>query len=380
MKARIALLREAGLPRPYNVSRPLDIVEAELGDPGPGQVLVRMAAAGLCHSDLSTIDGNRPREMPIALGHEASGVIEAVGQGVTRLGPGDHVVMVFVASCGHCVPCAEGRPALCEPGAKAGASGTLLDGDRKISLNGEMVHHHLGVSAFSTHAIMSENSCVKIPKDIPLDRAALLGCAVLTGVGAVLNAGGLRMGQTCAVVGLGGVGLAALLGAVAAGARTIVAVDIAADKRQQAKALGATHVVDPLAEDAVAQVKEWTGGGVDVAVEVAGVVSALRFAYDVTRRGGTTVTAGLPHPDQQLTIPPAMLTLEERCLKGSFVGSCVPVRDIPRFAQMMMQRQLPIERLMTHRLTLDQINVGFERLAAGEAIRQVIVFPTDNDT
>ncbi|QDY70681.1 zinc-dependent alcohol dehydrogenase family protein [Qingshengfaniella alkalisoli] len=374
MKAKISLLREMGLSRPYTESRPLEIVEADLDDPGPGQVLVRMAAAGLCHSDLSTINGDRPRQMPVALGHEASGVVQAVGPGVTRLAAGDHVVMVFVASCGHCIPCAEGRPALCEPGAAAGANGTLLNGDRKISVDGESVNHHIGVSAFSTHAVMSENSCIRIDKDIPLDKAALLGCAVLTGVGAVLNSGNLKMGQSCAVVGLGGVGLAGVLGAVAAGARTLVAVDLSEDKRRHALDLGATHAIDPRDADAVARVRDWTGGGVDLAVELAGAVPALEFAYAITRRGGTTVTAGLPHPDAKMTVAPVTLTAEERNLKGSYVGSCVPVRDIPRFAQMMQQGQLPIEKLMTHRLRLDQINEGFERLAAGEAIRQVIVF------
>nr|WP_209003247.1 zinc-dependent alcohol dehydrogenase family protein [Stappia taiwanensis] len=363
-----------GAARPYTESKPLEVVEADLDAPGAGQVLVKMAAAGLCHSDLSVINGDRPRDTPLALGHEASGVIEAVGPGVTRFVPGDHVVMVFIASCGHCVPCAEGRPALCEPGAVAGANGTLLNGDRKISCDGQTVNHHVGVSAFSTHAVMSENSCVKIPKDIPLDKAALLGCAVLTGVGAVLNSGNLKMGQDCAIVGLGGVGLAALLGAVAAGARTIVAVDLAEDKRAHALELGATHAIDPRDADAVAKVKAWTDGGVELAVELAGAVPALEFAYAITRRGGTTVTAGLPHPDAKMSFPAVTLTAEERNLKGSYVGSCVPVRDIPRFAQMMEQGQLPIEKLMTHRLRLDEINEGFERLAAGEAIRQVVVF------
>ncbi|WP_174802985.1 zinc-dependent alcohol dehydrogenase family protein [Martelella limonii] len=374
MKTRIALLREMGAARPYGESRPLEIVEAELAPPGPGEVLVKLAAAGICHSDLSTINGDRPRDMPVALGHEASGVIEAVGPGVTRFQPGDHAVMVFVASCGHCVPCAEGRPALCEPAAVAAGAGTLISGARRITLDGATVHHHLGVSAFSTHAVMSENSCVKIDKSIPLDRAALLGCAVLTGVGAVLNSGALKMGQTAAIIGLGGVGLAGLLGAVAAGARTIVAVDLSKEKRDFALELGATHAIDPSEEGAIDKVKAWTGGGVDLAVELAGAVPALEFAFEITRRGGTTVTAGLPNPAARLSYAPVRLTAEERTLKGSYVGSCVPVRDIPRFADMMMKGKLPIEKLMTHRLSLDEINEGFERLAAGDAIRQVIVF------
>ncbi|MQM38816.1 putative alcohol dehydrogenase D [wastewater metagenome] len=374
MKTEIALLREMGARRPYTDSRPLEIVEAELDEPGSGEMVVRMAAAGLCHSDLSVINGDRPRDMPVALGHEASAVVESVGPNVTRFQPGDHVVLIFAPSCGHCVPCAEGRPALCEPAAAAAGRGSLIGGGKRISRNGETINHHVGVSAFSRHAVVSEASCVKIDKSIPLDKAALLGCAVLTGAGAVLNSGGLEAGQSCAVVGLGGVGLTALLGAIAAGASQVIAVDLAADKRGFALELGATHAVDPNAPDAVAELRELSGGGVDLAVEVAGAAPALRFAYDVTRRGGTTVTAGLPNPKAELTIPAVSLTANEHTLKGSYVGSCVPVRDIPRFARMMLQGQLPIERLMTHRLGLDELNEGFERLAAGEAIRQVVIF------
>ncbi|SOC84437.1 alcohol dehydrogenase [Ensifer adhaerens] len=374
MKARIALLRSMGTARPYQDTKPLEIVEADLEEPGFGEVRVKMAAAGLCHSDLSVINGDRPRDMPVALGHEASGVIEAVGPGVTRFSPGDHVVLVFVPSCGHCVPCASGRPALCEPGAVAAGKGTLLGGERRLRYKGEALNHHLGVSAFSTHAVMSENSCIKIDKSVPLDRAALLGCAVLTGVGAVLNSGELKMGQSCAIVGLGGVGLAGLLGAVAAGAETIVAVDVAEHKRALALELGATHAIDPTREGSVAEVKVLTGGGVDLAVELAGAAPALKFAYEITRRGGTTVTGGLPNPKAEFTIPAVSLTVGEQTLKGSYVGSCVPVRDIPRFAAMMQAGKLPIEKLMTHRITLDEINEGFERLATGEAIRQVVVF------
>lgn len=374
MKTRIALLREMGLPRPYANSRPLEVVEAELADPGPGELLVRIAAAGLCHSDLSVINGDRPRALPLALGHEASAVVQAVGPHVTRFAPGDHVVLIFAPSCGHCVPCAEGRPALCEPAAEAAGRGSLLTGAKRISYQGQPVDHHIGVSAFSTHAVVAEGSCVKIDKDIPLDRAALLGCAVLTGVGAVLNSGGLRPGQSCAVIGLGGVGLAALLGAVAAGAGTLIAVDLAADKRALALELGAHAAIDPAAPGAADEIRALTGGGPDLAVEVAGAVPALRFAYDITRRGGVTVTAGLPNPAAQLSIPAVSLTAGEKTLKGSYVGSCVPRRDIPRFARMMMQGQLPIERLMTHRIGLEDLNEGFDRLADGRALRQIVTF------
>lgn len=374
MRTRGAVLERMELPRPYGDSRPLRIAEVELDDPGPGELLVRMVAAGLCHSDLSSINGDHPRAMPLLLGHEASGVVQAVGPHVSRFAPGDHVVLVFAPSCGHCLPCAEGRPALCEPAAVAAGQGSLITGAKRIHEGGQVIDHHIGVSAFAEHAVVAEASCVRIDPAIPLDRAALLGCAVLTGVGAVINTGALKAGQSCAIVGLGGVGLAALLGAVAAGARQVIAVDISDQKLQVARDLGATHTVNSRDPDALAQLRQISGGGVDLAVELAGVVSALEFAYEAARRGGTVVTAGLPNPEARMSLAPVTLTAGEKSLKGSYMGSCVPMRDIPRFAEMMMTGKLPIEKLVTHELTLDQINEGFERLADGSAIRQLIRF------
>ena len=230
MKIQAAVLNAMGAKRPYAESKPLSIETLELDAPGAGEVLVRIVAAGLCHSDLSVINGDRPRPTPMALGHEAAGIVEALGAGVNDLEQGDHVVMVFVPSCGHCLPCAEGRPALCEPGAVANTAGTLLSGARRLSRDAQPIHHHLGCSAFAEYATVSRRSLVKIDRDLPLDEAALFGCAVLTGVGAVINTAKVAAGQSVAIVGLGGVGLAALIGAVSAGANRIVAVDIADDK------------------------------------------------------------------------------------------------------------------------------------------------------
>ncbi len=374
MRIRAAVLKAPGLPPPYVRSQPLDVVELDLAPPGRGEVLVRIAAAGLCHSDLSVIDGSRPRPLPMALGHEAAGVVEALGDGVTDLAVGDHVVLVFVPSCGRCGPCAAGRPALCEPGAKANGAGTLISGERRLAFKAEPVNHHLGVSAFADHAVVARESCVKIDPELPLDLAALFGCAVLTGVGAVINTAKVEPGASVAVVGLGGVGLSAVIGAKLAGARQIVAVDLSDDKLAFARELGATDAVNAGALDAVQAVRALTGGGVEVAFDMAGAVPALELAYAVTARGGTTVTAGLPHPDKRMALAPVTLVAEERTLKGSYIGSAIPLRDVPRLIALFKAGKLPVDALLTHRLKLDDINEGFDRLREGIGVRQVVVF------
>ena len=374
MKIRAAVLREMGAKPPYATSRPLAIEELELAPPGPGEVLVKIAAAGLCHSDLSVINGSRPRPMPMALGHEAAGVVVETGAGVDDLEPGDHVVMVFMPSCGHCLPCAEGRPALCEPGAAANGRGTLLSGATRLSQHGAPVHHHIGCSAFADHAVTSRRSLVKIDREIPLTEAALFGCAVLTGVGAAVNTAQVRAGQSVVVIGLGGVGLAALIGALAAGAAQVIGVDLSSDKLALARDLGATATIDAGAPDAVEQVRALTGGGADVALEFAGVAPALEAAWKMTRRGGTTVTAGLPPPDATLPVNIVSLVAEERTLKGSYIGTCVPKRDVPRYIALYRAGRLPVDRLMSGLVALDDINEAFDRLHAGKAVRQVIAF------
>jgi alcohol dehydrogenase len=375
MKIRAAVLTAMGASHPYATSQPLSIQEVDLAPPGPGEVLIKIAAAGLCHSDLSVINGDRPRPMPMALGHEAAGVVQELGTGVTDLRAGDHVVVVFVPSCGHCAPCAEGRPALCEPGAAANGAGMLLSGERRLSRKGGgPLNHHLGCSVFAEHATVSRHLLVKIDPAVPLDDAALFGCAVLTGVGAVVNTAQVRVGASLAIVGLGGVGLAALIGARAAGARQIVAVDLAEDKLEQARSLGATHVVNAGQPDAVKQIRALSSGGVEFAFEFAGSIRALDLAWRVTRRGGTTVTAGLPPSTATLALPAVTLVGEERTLKGSYIGTCVPSRDIPRYLDLYQQGRLPVDRLLSGRLALDEINHGFDLLHEGKAIRQVVVF------
>jgi Zn-dependent alcohol dehydrogenase len=372
---RAAVLRQMGLPAPYVASRPLAIETLQLAPPADGELLIKVRAAGLCHSDLSVIDGSRPRVMPMVLGHEAAGVVEACGAGVTAFAPGDHVVFSFVPVCGHCDPCASGRAALCEPGAKANVAGTLLGGTQPFATGeGVALHHHLGVSGFAERTVVSQRSAVKIAPDLPYEIAALFGCAVMTGVGAVVNTAQLRAGQSIAIFGLGGVGLAALLGAVAAGAYPVVAVDVNPAKLALAAGLGARHCIQAgKAVDVPAQIKAAVNGGVDIAIETVGHEQVLAEAYHATRRGGTTVTVGLPHPGRMLSLSAVSLVAEERTLKGSYMGSCVPSRDLPRFVALYQAGRLPVDRLLTHRLTLDEINAGFDRLARGQAVRQVIL-------
>jgi alcohol dehydrogenase len=374
MKIRAAVLHEIAKPRPYADSRPLMVEELELDPPGDGEVLVEIKAAGLCHSDLSVINGDRPRPVPMALGHEAAGVVAEVGSGVDDLKPGDRVVMAFVPSCGHCLPCMSGRPALCEPGARANAAGTLLSGARRLTLAGQPVNHHLGLSVFADHAVISRRSLVKVETDLDFDKLALFGCAVMTGVGSVVNTARVPAGASVAVVGLGGVGLTALLAARLVGAVRILGIDISPDKLTLARDLGATDVFDAREEACVEAVREATSGGVDFAFEMAGSVKAMDLAYRITRRGGTTVTAGLSNPEHDFSLKHVSLVAEERCVMGSYIGSCVPLRDIPRYVALHETGRLPIERLMSGHIRLDDINAAFDKLADGSVVRQVVSF------
>lgn len=373
MKTTAAILTQMSKPRPYAASQPLLIEEIDLDPPGPGEVLLRIRAAGLCHSDLSTINGDRPRVLPMVLGHEAAGEIIELGAGVDDFAVGDHVISVFVPSCGCCLPCREGRPALCEPAARANNAGTLVSGEIRLKHDGKPVFHHLGVSAFAQYAVVSRNSLVKVDKSLPFEEAALFGCAVVTGAGAVINTGGLAPGQSAAVVGLGGVGLMSLLAAKVSGARQIIAIDTLEDKLQLAKQLGASHCINAGDEDAAQQCRDLSDGGVDFAFELAGSVKALKLAYMITRRGGTCVTASLPHPDARMQLPATSLVAEEKTIKGSYVGSCVPARDIPRYISLYQQGLMPVDRLMSERIGFGDLNAAFDRLTEGQSIRQILV-------
>lgn len=363
MIIRGAVLEEVGRPRPYAASQPLTVCDLELAEPGPGELLVRIEAAGLCHSDLSVVDGNRVRPVPMLLGHEAAGVVEV---GADDLQPGQRVVMTFLPRCGDCAACATDGLTPCVPGSVANGAGTLMEGGVRLRRGGEPVLHHLGVSGFATYAVVDRRSVVPVPDDVPPVVASLLGCAVLTGGGAVLNVGRPQPGQTVAVVGLGGVGMAAALTALAHDDVRVVGIDQLPEKAQKAKELGVHETRTP---DDVADLRA------DVVIEAAGHPRALETAIAVTAPGGRTVTVGLPHPDARIELSPLALVAEGRSLVGSYLGSAVPARDIPRFVELWRAGRLPVESLVSSTITLDEVNAGMDELAEGRAVRQVIAFP-----
>lgn len=365
-----AVLETSGADAPFARSRPFTVGPVELDPPQAGELLVRIEAAGVCHSDLSVVDGNRRRPTPMLLGHEAAGIVAEVGAGVTDVGVGDRVVMTFLPRCGACAGCrTEGRLP-CEVGTAANNAGTLVGGGirlhRRDERGDEPVHHHLGVSAFATHAVVSRTSVVPVAADVPGEIAALLGCAVLTGGGAVMNAARPEPGETIAIVGLGGVGMAALLVAVALGTR-VIGVDAVPAKLDLALELGATEALTPA--DALDR-----GIRVPAVVEAAGNARAFETALALTAPGGTTVTVGLPAPDARAAVSPLQLTAEARTIIGSYLGSAVPSRDIPQYVDLWRAGKLPLERLVSSRIHLDDLDVAMDQLAAGGELRQLIAF------
>lgn len=371
MRIRGAVLEEIGRARPYAESQPLTVGEVDLTPPGAGELLVRVEAAGLCHSDLSVVDGNRVRPVPMLLGHEAAGVIEEVGPqpegGVCDLPVGSRVVMTFLPRCGRCAACATDGLTPCEPGSVANNAGTLMTGERRLSRDGQPIHHHLGVSGFATHAVVDRRSVVPVPADVPAAVASLLGCAVLTGGGAVLNAGRPDPGDTVAVVGLGGVGMAALLTALAQDDVHVVGIDQVPDKLERARAMG---VHDAHTPDAAREL----GLKAAVVIEAAGHPAALEAAVALTAPGGRTVTVGLPAPDVRVSLSPLGFVAEGRSLIGSYLGSAVPSREIPHFVGLWRAGRLPVESLVSSTIALDEINTAMDELADGKAVRQIIRF------
>src|SRR5215208_7210588 len=367
MRIRGAVLEEIGRNRPYTESKPLSVGELDLAPPGDTELLVRIEAAGLCHSDLSVVDGNRVRPVPMLLGHEAAGIVEQAGPAVSDLLVGQRVVMTFLPRCGHCAACATNGLTPCEPGGAANTAGTLMSGSRRLSRDGQPVHHHLGVSGFATYAVVDRASVVPVAADVPPVVASLLGCAVLTGGGAVINAGQPQPGQTVIVVGLGGVGMAAILTALAHNDVRVIGVDRLLDKLDRARAMGAHETYTP------DEARE-RGLKAAVVVEAVGHPLALETAIALTAPGGRTVTVGLPPPGARISVSPLGFVAEGRSLIGSYLGSSVPSHDIPRFVELWRAGRLPVEQLVSATITLDEINTGMDQLADGKAVRQLINF------
>jgi len=353
----------------------LKVVEVGLEKPGPGEVMVRLAATGICASDWHTLTGAIPSPTPSVLGHEGAGVVESVGESVRSVAPGDHVVLSWIPSCGHCRYCESGRPNLCSVAAPALLAGTLVSGARRLSYRGEPLYHYSFLSTFAEAVVVDEACCVPIRKDVALSVAALVGCAVTTGYGAVVNRAQAEPGSTVLVFGSGGVGLSAVMAARVSGARYVVAVDPVAFKRELALEVGATHVADPVAEDVAALVAGLTeGDGADVAIESAGRSELVAEAFRLTRRGGTIVCVGIPAADATVSLPGPALVRHEKIVTGSLYGSCRARQDMPRILDLYAEGRLPLDRLVTRTYGLDEINEAFDDMVAGRLARGVIAF------
>lgn len=357
------------------VDEALSVEEVDLAPPGSGEVAVRLSASGVCHSDWNVISGVTGNPLPVVLGHEGAGVVEEVGEGVTGVSPGDHVVLSWLPSCGKCFYCTQGRPILCEWSTPAMLAGTMPDGTTRLSRNGDAVYHYSFLSTFAERCVVPEESCVPVRSDAPLEVAALVGCAVMTGIGAAMNRARVEPGSSVAVFGAGGVGLSAVIGARLAGAGTVIAVDPLPFKRDLARELGATETIDPANGDAAAAIRELTGGrGADYAFDAAGARGLVRAAYDSVRPGGTVVAIGIPPEDEEARLPGPRLPREEKVVTGSLYGSCRPHVDMPLVLDLFMAGRVPLDRLVTKTYPLEEINDAFTAMSAGEVARAVIVF------
>ncbi len=366
LEMRASVLREPG--------RPPAVETVLLDPPGPGEVLVRLAAAGVCHSDVHLADGQLGEgRWPIVLGHEGAGVVTALGEGVTGVSEGDHVVFCLVASCGVCEACRAGRRTLCEPAGAEGVAGNVRTGARRLRAgDGSPLQHGFTIACFAEHAVVAAVSVITIPRDLPLWQAALLGCGVVTGFGAVTHAAGVRIGERVAVIGCGGVGLQVIAAARLAGAATIVAVDRRPEKLEHARRRGATHVVDASSQNAAAEVVALTGGGADHAFEVVGAAPTMRLAWDALRPGGTAVVVGLAPKGVEVSVP-AIEFLSEKSIVGSYYGTGDPVHALPGLVELVRDGRLELADMVSHLIELDGVADAMDRLRRGEGDRSVIV-------
>lgn len=352
----------------YEVGSPLAVEEIELAQPGPGDVVVRLAASGVCHSDLSVMNGSIPFMFPTVLGHEGAGVVEAVGDAVRRVKPGDHVVLTWMPPCRRCFWCLAGQPMLCENGLAEALGGDYA------TVSGTKLVRGLGTATFAERTLVPEGEVVAIDPSVPLELAALVGCALSTGLGAVWNTAQVRPGTSVAVVGCGGVGLSVVQGAKLAGAAVIVAVDPVPAKLEMAKAFGATDTVGA-DDDPVAGVRAATAGrGADTVFEVVGKAASIRTAFSSTRRGGTVVLVGAGSPREEVTFNAMELFVDSKTIKGCVYGSTDPDRDFPLLVDLVRSGAVDASGLVTRRISLDQVNEAFDDMEAGTVARSVIVF------
>jgi S-(hydroxymethyl)glutathione dehydrogenase/alcohol dehydrogenase len=346
-------------------------------------VLIRIVAAGVCHSDWHLVTGATKHPMPVVAGHEGAGIVEAVGRAVTQIHPGDHVILNWAPDCGNCFYCLRGKPNLCQTYVDPIWAGTMLDGTPRLSWKGKPVYHYCGLAAFATHAVVPQESCVVIRKDVPLEAAALVGCAVATGVGAAMYTASVKPGDSVAVFGCGGVGLSILQGAKLCGARTLIAIDVNEQKLALAQQFGATHTLlsekggrGPLSvNDVVSQIRAITESrGVDHAFEAVGIPSLQEAALEACRPGGTVILAGLSPMGSATNLPGAVLTRQEKTVKGSYYGSVHPRRDFPILLDLYRAGKLDLDHLISKRYPLDQINEAFAGMLSSQQARGVVVF------
>lgn len=375
MKMKAAVLYEQGLPAPYAVSKPYKIEMVDLEGPGDDEVLVEIRGASLCHSDLGQAQALRGfrKELPIVPGHEGAGVIVEVGRNVREVAVGDHVIMAGVSPCGHCEPCYEGKPELCGDNHKVRSTGLLSNGACKMSIGGKPVHHFVGVSTFAQYSVCTPASLIKVPKDLPLDIAPIFGCAVLTGVGAVMNSAKVRPEHSVAIIGLGGVGLSAVMAAKLCGAENVIGIDILDSKFPLAKELGCTATVNARDPEALEKIRDLTRGGVHFAFELTGIRSAVAQALDACRRNGEVIGIGLGSSSDRYDYSHVGLVTSEKAIRGSMMGGGIPQRDIPRYIRYFQNGRLPVDRLISGHMDLEGLNPALDALEAGAVLRQVVL-------
>jgi len=349
----------------------LDIEDIEIGEPGPREILIQTKAAGLCHSDLHFMEGKYPHPCPVVLGHESAGVVEAVGSMVSYVKPGDHVITCLSAFCGHCSQCTDGHMTLCE---NKNTELVRADGDApRLSRNGESVNQFLHLSSYAEYMLVHEQAVVKIDKDMPLDKASLIGCGVTTGLGAVFRTAKVAPGESTVVIGCGGIGLSAIQGARIAGANKVIAVDVNEAKLELAQSMGATHVVNAANDDAIVAVRDLTGGGVHHSFEAVGSKQTAEQAFKMVRNGGQATVIGMIPVGTMVEIHGPEL-LYEKTLTGSNMGSNQFRTDMPRFIEMYLDGRLRLDEMVSKTIQLEDINAGFEDMKAGNIARSVITF------